>query len=225
LIAEVLFKGYLPKITISDPRTREIRELIRSRLTLVNDRSRNMIRLKILLDKLGLSTGHLTEKQLPSIYQNVIQDYKERITYLTQKLYQIKKQIIIVVNQDPDMKRLETIPGIGSFSAALIKTEIADMRRFSTFNKLCAYAGLAPKTFSSADKIYHGPINKNRRKYLQWILLENVYKFIRALPDKNRKFEKLKKLKNHNVAKVILARDLLKIIYHVLKDQRAFYYV
>jgi transposase len=122
------------------------------------------------------------------------------------------------------MQNLETIPGIGYFSAALIKSEIMDINRFSSFNRLCAYAGLAPRTFSSANKLYHGALNKNRRKYLQWIVLENVYKFIKTLPDKEEKFERIKKIKNHNVAKVILARDFLKIIYQVLKQQRPFYF-
>jgi transposase len=224
----------LPKVTIADQKTRQIRELIRSRLTLVYDRTRNIHRLTTLLDKLGIDRKRIyltlqgiraiESNNIPDVYQHIIQDYKERLLYLTKKLYDLRKRILSIVQQDQDMQRLETIPGIGSFSAALIKSEIMDIKRFSSFNRLCAYAGLAPRTFSSANKLYHGALNKNRRKYLQWILLENVYKFIKALPQKEEKFEKIKKLKNHNVAKVVLARDFLKIIYHVLKEQRPFYF-
>jgi len=236
LIADVLYKGFLPKVVIADKETRQIRELLRSRLTLAADRGRNILRLGSLIDKLGIPSGrlypsvgnmdnHVPSEGVPDIYKNIIQDYKERIVYLTKKLYQVRKQIMNIVEKDQDMKNLETIPGIGSFSAALIKSEIMDIRRFATFKRLCAYSGLAPRTFSSANKLYHGPINKNRRKHLQWILLENVYKFIKALPDKNEKFEKIKKAKNHNTAKVVLARDFLRIIYKILKEKRAFYYV
>lgn len=236
LIADVLFKGFIPEVSIADKNTREIRELLRSRLSLVSDRTRNIVRLKSLLDKLGLSSGrlyasvnnmdnHVFSQETSSVYQKIIEDYKERIIYLTKKLYQMRKQIIEIVRQDNDMQNLETIPGIGSFSAALIKSEIMDINRFKSFKKLCAYAGLAPRTFSSANKLYHGAINKNRRKYLQWILLENVYKFAKALPSMNEKFERIKKAKNHNTAKVALARDFLRIVYYVLKEKRAFYYV
>jgi transposase len=234
LIADILYKGFLPKVTIADPRTREIRELLRSRLTLVADRSRNILRLRSLLDKLGLPAkrlypsvnnmdDHLAVENISATYKAIIKDYKERIIFQTKKLYEIRKEILKLIENDPDMQNLETIPGIGSFSAALIKSEIIDIQRFGSFKKLCAYAGLAPRTFCSANKLYHGAINKNRRKHLQWILLENVYKFIKAVPDKNEKFENLKKAKNHNTAKVILARDLLKIIYSVLKERRTFY--
>ncbi|MEK6766344.1 MAG: hypothetical protein AABY49_09005 [Planctomycetota bacterium] len=38
------------------------------------------------------------------------------------------------------------------------------------------------------------------------------------------KYEILKQRKGHNTAKVALAREMLKIIYHVLKEQRPFYF-
>lgn len=234
LIAEILFKGFLPKVTIADQKTRQIRELLKSRLTLVYDRTRNINRLTTLLDKLGINHKRIyltvqgiesiQSNDIPELYQDIIQDYKERLTYLTKKLYALRKKIMAIVEQDQDMQNLETIPGVGYFSAALIKSEIMDIKRFSSFNRLCAYSGLAPRTFSSANKLYHGALNKNRRKYLQWIILENVYKFIKTLPSKEEKFERIKKIKNHNVAKVILARDFLRIIYQVLKQQRPFYF-
>jgi transposase len=233
LIAKVLWQGFLPTATIADQSTRETRELLRSRISLVKDRSRNIIRLKSFLDKLGRPTqwsltanAHLQRINtdgLSPTYVQIIDDYKDRIRYLNEKILAMKSSITNIVDKDQDMIHLQTIPGIGSFSAALIKSEIIHIQRFSCFNRLCAYAGLAPRTSSSAQKLFHGAINKNRRKHLQWILLENVYKFIKAIPGKCEKFERIKKLKNHNTAKVVLARDFLKIIYHVLKEQRPFY--
>jgi len=233
LIATVLFQGFLPTATIADQYTREVRELLRSRLTLVKDRSRNIIRLKNFMDKIGrpIKNTLTSNSQLnlvdtsgmPEIYAHIVEDYKERIHYLNLKLLKVKKSITHIIAADQDMIHLQTIPGIGFFSAALIKSEIIDINRFKSFNRLCAYAGLAPRTFSSAQKLYHGPINKNRRKHLQWILLENVYKFSQGTIGKTEKFERIKKTKNHNTAKVIMARDFLKIIFKVLKEQRPFY--
>ncbi|HDY68920.1 MAG TPA: IS110 family transposase [Candidatus Scalindua sp.] len=116
-----------------------------------------------------------------------------------------------------------SIPGIASFSAALTKSEIIDISRFTIFNRLCAYAGLTPRVSASANKTFHGSLNINRHKYLQWILLENVYHFIKAIPKVNEKYLELKQQKGHNTAKVAFAREMLKIIYHVLKEQRPFY--
>jgi hypothetical protein len=51
-----------------------------------------------------------------------------------------------------------------------------------------------------------------------------VYHFIKAIPEIQEKYEMLKQRKGHNTAKVALAREMLKIIYHVLKEQRPFYF-
>jgi transposase len=234
LIARILQKGFLPVVTIADQRTRQVRELLRYRINLVTDRSRNIYRLKALLDKLGQdSTGdfatykrlnNIMIEKLPIIYANLVKNYIERITELTQKLKNIEKEVATISYNDPDMINLMSIPGIASFSAALIKSEIIDISRFTTFNRLCAYAGLAPRVSASANKTFHGPLNINRRKYLQWILLENVYHFIKAIPRVNERYLELKQRKGHNTAKVALAREFLKIIYHVLKEQREFYF-
>lgn len=118
---------------------------------------------------------------------------------------------------------LVTTPDIDYFSAALIKTEIIDINRFASFNRLCSYAGLAPRVSQSADKTVYGPLNKNRRKYLQWILVETVYHFMKALPNESAKYDALVKKKGANTAKVVIARDMLRIIYHILKEKRPFF--
>ena len=222
----------MPVVTIADQHTRQVREILRYRINLVTDRSRNIYRLKALLDKLGHDSSgdfttykrlnSITIKKLSIIYADIVKNYIERIMDLTRKLFNTEKEIETISYNDPDMCYLMSIPGIGPFSAALIKSEIIDIFRFSTFNRLCAYAGLAPRVSASANKIFHGPLNINRRKYLQWILLENVYHFIKAIPKANERYLELKQRKGHNTAKVVLAREFLKIIYHVLKEQRAF---
>ena len=233
LIASILHKGFLPTVTIPNKNTRETREFLNYRVKLVTDRSRNIFRLKALLDKLGLdSTGDFTTykaldlieaKNISETYTNLIQKYCDRISFLTNKLSEIEKEVNQLAKYDLDVQNLLTIPGIGPFSALLIKAEIIDINRFKSFDRLCSYAGLAPRVSASANKIHHGSLNKNRRKNLQWILLENAYHFIKADPQRFRKFEILKKRKGHNTAKVNFAREFLKVVYHVLKEHRPYF--
>lgn len=233
LIATVLFKGFLPVVTIPNKPTRELREFLRYRVKIVTDRSRNISRLKSLLDKTGAAyEGDFTTKKalraintqgLPEMYARLTQKYCDLICHLNDKLSQVELEMKNLIHFDTDAQNLLSIPGIGPFSALLIKSEIIDIGRFSSFGRLCAYSGLAPRVSASANKIYHGALNVNRRKLLQWILCENVYHFIKADPKRLRKFEALKKRKGHNTAKIIFAREFLKIIYHVLKEQRPYY--
>lgn len=174
LIAHILQKWFLPVVAIPDKHTRQIRELLRYRLNLVTDRSRNIFRLKALLDKLGMNSHqdcttykglrNIVPGKLPEIYTRLVKNYIDRITELAQKLTIMGKEIGTVSSLDHDMVNLMSIPVIGHFSAALIKSEIIDISRFASFNQLCAYAGLAPRVSASANKTFHGPLNTNRRK-------------------------------------------------------------
>jgi len=233
LIATVMYKGFLPIVTIADKETRMIREVLRYRMSIVADRSKNIFRLKALLDKLGYcSTGNFTtykklvdiEKyELPEIYKNLALKFIDQIKYLNKQEFNISKDIELLSMQDEAIRNLMSINGISHFSASLIKTEIIDVGRFKTFNRLCAYAGLAPRVSKSANKTYVGPLNNNRRKNLQWILIETAFHYIKGYPEKKKRYEEIKKRKGSNTAKVALARDMLKMIYIVLKENRPFY--
>jgi len=233
LIADVLRKGFLPDVFIPDKETRMTRELLRYRINIVNDRSRNIFRLKGLLDKLGenFAGNFATYKRLKEIplesliknYRDIATGYIERIGFLLEKEHSSDKLIEKAAIKDEDIRNLMTIPSLMYFSSTLIKSEIADIERFASFNRLCAYAGLSPRVHQSGDKCIHGPLNKNRRKYLRWILLEIVYHYVKADSARMQKFEHLKRRKCHNTAKVVMARDLLKVIYHILKEKRPYY--
>ncbi|MFH1876211.1 MAG: IS110 family transposase [Candidatus Omnitrophota bacterium] len=233
LIADVLRKGYLPIVTMPDEATRKIRAILRYRMNLVADRTRNITSLKAFLDKIGEdSTGNFaTHKRLGELkyyhlaveYQKVISGYIKRIDDLTSHIAETERFLKERASNDEDIVNLITMPGLDYFSAALIKSEIIDINRFSCFEKLCAYAGLAPRVSQSAHKSIHGPLCSNRRKHLQWILLEVVWHFIRKQPDKLSKYDAISKRKNANTAKVAIARDMLKVIYHILKEKRPFF--
>lgn len=233
LIATLLYRGYLPTVTIADKATRNTRELLRYRISLVSDRIRLIARLKTLLDKLGEpSAVNLTTYKgldliaydhLPQNYQEIISGYIESIRQFTVKIRYIETIIKDHGIQDTDIVNLRTIPGLDYFSASLVKSEIIDISRFDSFDRLCAYAGLAPRVAQSGDTLIHGPLNINRRKHLRWILLETVWHFIRSSDRWNRLYDTHAKRKGFGTAKVIMARHMLKVIYHVLKERRPFY--
>jgi len=204
-------------------------------MNLVKDRSRVISRLKALLDKLGMqATGDFTTHKaleniefnmIPSGYHALVTKYIEQLEWYREKIYECRKVLKNNLEADRDIINLISIPGISFFSAALIKTEVSDISRFKNFNRLCSYAGLAPRVYQSADTLKHGPLSKNRCKHLQWILIENVIHFIHAMPNIAKKHEEIKKRKGYHTAKVASARDMLKAVYHVLKEKRPFFTV
>ena len=234
LIADILRKGFLPVVFIPNQSIRNLKELLHYRINLVRDRCRNIFRLKNTMDKLGAdSSGDFTTEKrlrmiptdsLPNRYRYIISGYIDRVVALSQRIHSMKTYLKNELLEDKEIQNLITIDGLDYFSAALIKSEIADINRFASFNRLCAYAGLAPRVSQSGDKTaHHGALMVNRRKNLQWILIETVFHFIKATPERQARYKELKSRKGANTAKVIMARQMLKIIYHVLKEQRPYY--
>jgi transposase len=96
------------------------------------------------------------------------------------------------------------------------------MARFEDAAHLHAYAGVIPSTHSSGERSYHGKITKEGNRWLRWAAVEAVWPGIRADFDLRLFYERLKKRKGANSAKVATARQLLTIIYRMLKENRPY---
>jgi transposase len=73
------------------------------------------------------------------------------------------------------MKLLMTIPGIGYYSALLVKSEIGNVNRFSFGDRLCNYAVLVPSTHASRAVVRHGHITKEGSRWLRWAMVEAIH--------------------------------------------------
>jgi len=155
----------------------------------------------------------LLERKLLDGQLELLEELRTRISSVESILAQLKEN-------DEIVERLKTIPGIGECFAMLIRHEIDRIERFSTSNKLCAYAGLVPSTYSSGGKTYHGRIIKQGNKYLRWALIEAVIPATRKDAQISSYYYLMKAKKGSNSAKVATARRLLKIVYQVWKENR-----
>jgi len=127
-----------------------------------------------------------------------------------------------IYEKDRDAQLLATIPGIGVTLAMLISTEIDGIERFRSPSKLCSYAGLVPSTHSSGGKTYHGKITSEGNRWIRWALVEAVVPASYADDEIRERLNTLRKKKGNNVAKTAIARWLLKVVYHVLKERRPY---
>ncbi|MCB4860668.1 transposase, partial [Sphingobium sp. PNB] len=111
---------------------------------------------------------------------------------------------------------------LGEFFARLVAAEIDDVSRFRSPRKLAAYAGLVPSTYSSGGKTFNGRIIKGGNKWLRWAFVEAVVPAIVSDPALKFEYYRHKTTKGANRAKVAVARKLLTIAYHVLRDKREY---
>ena len=126
----------------------------------------------------------------------------------------------------PGVLNLQTIPGIGLFSAMVIYSEIGNIHRFSDSGKLISCAGMIPSVRQSSDIIHHGRITYHGSRYLRWIIVEALHSHMINDPGSSITsfYKHLAKGKGKSRAIIASSNKLLKAIYWILMDQRAYYF-
>lgn len=225
----------IPECYVRERDNQRIQQVLRQRMFLVRVQTMVKNRIKNLIDRQenvreevqgytdlfgvkGLS--FLRAAQLPVLERKLLNEHLELLEDVRTRIRSVEAMIEQLKQDDPVVRRLESIPGIGKFLGMLIRQEIDKIGRFKTSDKLCGYAGLVPSTYSSGGKTFHGNIIKQGNKFIRWAMIEAVTPAIRSDAQLRSYYEALKVKKGYNAAKVATARRLLKIVYQVWKEER-----
>ena len=135
----------------------------------------------------------------------------------------LEENIQEIAEQVEEMRILKTFPGIGGISGATLLSEIGDIDRFGKESYLSAYCGISPVIWQSGT----GRIRTKRRKRysrrLKGILYFISLSQIRINPESKAYYQrKRKEGKTHWQAMNALSRQLIKIIYYMLKNMEPY---
>lgn len=87
----------------------------------------------------------------------VEQSISEHIAYLQEQMEKTRRQVKEHIDDDPELKNnaklLESIPGIGAATAALLLAELGDMTQFHSARQVAAFAGLVPRLRESGTSV------------------------------------------------------------------------
>jgi len=119
---------------------------------------------------------------------------------------------------------LSTIPGVGELISVALVAFICPIDRFSSVDKLSAYAGLAPSTHQSGDFEYHGKLRRDSVAFLRWLLIEASWMHRRRCPRGTvaKVAQRVTRRRGKGKGSVAAAHSLLKIIFAMLKHQEPF---
>jgi transposase len=125
----------------------------------------------------------------------------------------------------PEVRRLMTIPGVGSITALSIVGVIGEVGRFPTPRHLVGYLGLDPRVRQSGErKARHGHISREGQAHARGLLIEAAHSAIRT-PGPLRAFHaRLKARRGTQVALCATARKLAVICWHLLSKQHDYRY-
>lgn len=85
----------------------------------------------------------------------------------------VQKQVESCLQDEPNMKLLEHIQGVGRQPAVQLMSIIVDIDRFQDSEKFCAYFRLVPRVRDSDGMEHHGRITKNGDGMMR-MLIEHV---------------------------------------------------
>lgn len=236
ILAHLLRCDLIPAAYVCSPAARVLKNLLRHRMFLVRLQTMAKNRIHVLLDRhpairaqrrvtelfTRVGVAWLKRIELPTYDRHILGSEMALLEHLQGQIKQADTWLRQIGRKDPRVKRLESIPGIGRSFALLVVSEIDDIKRFASPKKPHAYAGLVPSTYASGGRTFHGRITKAGNKYLRWAMVEAVWPAIQKDIGLREMYEKLRRRKGANPAKVAAARRLLTIVYRVLREQREY---
>jgi transposase len=224
-LAERLAEGRLTPLFIPSEDLAVWRTLGRARVQVTQDITRVTNRLYALARHWGyLEEKRLVTKQgrawletvaLPSHAHQVLTESLSTLETLQEREAAYDATMAALLADDPVGQLLLTIPYVGPLTAFLLRAEIGDIRRFATANKLIAYAGLVPRVFQSGEHVRYGALSKRGNAYLRYVAVLHAHNCIKGKKDTpfKRRFYRLCHAHDLNEIQVMLARDVLAVVY------------
>lgn len=223
----------LPEAWMADRQTRERRQQVRLRISLGRHRAALKNQVHAVLHQHGQrhefsdlfgkkGRAWLREAALPPAARTTVDTYCTMIDQIDHHIREQDRQLKALAGNDPRAQWLATIPGIGVYSAMIILAEIGEIQRFHSPKSLYSYAGMVPRVRESAGHKSHGGISRCGSPRLRWVMVEAAHTACRYCPAAHQYFERLRKRKHPNVARVALARKLLGAVFAMLRDGECF---
>ena len=232
-LAKLLRADMLATCYVPDMKQRSRRELLRHRLKLVKTRTEVKNRIHSLLDKHGLripyktkfskkSVAWLQEQSLDFMDDAILRSDLAILEAVETQIGRIEERIAVLAVEDPRVRLLMTMTGVGYFSAMLLLAEIGDIDRFSSDKRLVSWAGLAPGVRQSGDKIWIGGVSGPGNKRVRWVMVQCAHSACRFDPRLRSFYERYSKRRGGKKAVVAVAHEMIRIVFFMLKRGEAY---
>lgn len=203
----------VPEAHVISPELRELRDLLRMRLRLVEKRTSSLNSIARLLEKYNRASV----EALPELAQVQAGFHRGQIALLAMQIKALEKRIARELKPNPVVRRLRRIPGIGRLNAWTIYLEIDGIERFETERRFFSYSRLAPGSDNSGGRTR----NKRSRagnRYLKLAFSHAAVRAIQRYGEITAAYRKKLRKKNAALARAWVRKELARIVFHVLKD-------
>jgi transposase len=236
ILAQLLRADLIARVHIPAKETRQRKEVLRQRCFFV--RQRTMLRNRIhrllgaqhglkmpqisdLFGKQGLA--FLERLELPAPAGLLLKQQLEMLRTVQTRIKEDEALLKKMIDPTSGHHRVLSLPGMGPILAAVVVSEIDDISRFLSGQKLCGYAGLCPTTSSSGGKTHQGRLMPHCNKWLRWAFVEASWVAVGCSPYFGDFYKCKRNLgKKANTAIIATARRMARITWQLLTENRDF---
>ncbi len=227
-LADLSRADLLPEAWMANERTQQVRLLTRLRITLGQQRAKAKNQLQAVLHQEGFlkpvadvfgkkGRAWLAGLALSPAARVVVEVWLKVVDQMDEAILEQTRTLERMADEDVRARWLQTVPGIGAYSAMVILGEVGEIERFGTKRALASYAGLTPSVRESVGKSRRGGIGHHGAGTLRWILLQVAQVAARCSPAARAWITRLKRRKPAQVALIALARKLLTAVWALLR--------
>jgi transposase len=234
-LAELVRMGWYREARVRSIDAQYVRALLQSRQQLLQARRNIENQIRGTLKALGVMTGpskgrgfvpRVVELRAGNTWLAPLLDPMLTIhASLANQLKTITQSALDTAREDADVRRMMTVPGIGSITALAFKAALDDPKRFSSSSKVGPYLGLTPRQYQSGDSEWIGGIGQTNDPLLRSYLYEAagvlMTRVRRSSPLKDWAVRLAKRI-GWKRASIAVARKLAVILHAIWRDGTVF---
>lgn len=233
LLAQLLRLGLLPEGYIYPKAQRPVRDLLRKRGQLVQQRTSNLQSVQNLLARnRGCSLGANQVKRLSyADVERLLPEFELALAVKsTLAVMRALEAVITGLEQAakarsklrPEFEPLLSVSGIGQILGLTIMLETGEIGRFAKVGNYASYCRCVGSEHLSNGKRKGRGNTKNGNRYLAWAYIEAANFAVRYNPQIKRYYQRKRARTNGIVAIKTVAHKLARACYYILRDQVSF---
>jgi transposase len=163
-------------------------------------------------------------EELAGIYKPIISSCCRRLLELKEEIEMLDKELEETGQKSAEVMQLKSIMGVGTKLSSRLMGEIGDIKRFDRESQLAVYCGIACIDDDSGKSKKTKAVYKANR-ICKATMIDIAGCTIRYVPESKTYYDKKRaEGKDHNHALRCLARQLIKVIFKMLTENREYIY-
>jgi transposase len=160
--------------------------------------------------------------RLPAVMIDTLRDQWMNLSELDERIREIERRLAQWMNQEPAVKAIAEIPGVGLLTATAAVATMGDATVFRSGREFAAWIGLVPRQTGSGGKVALHGISKRGDTYLRTLLVHGARSVLRVRKDPGTWVERLQSRRPLNVAVVAQANKTARTIWAILAHRDAY---